>query len=56
MATMLEPRPELMSNYATQVSINGSAAVGAFVGLNKQYVKTIRVLDEGPAVPSRRPS
>lgn len=38
----------------TQVSINGSAAVEAFVALNKQYVKTIRVLDEGPAVPSRR--
>jgi hypothetical protein len=38
----------------TQVSINDSPAVEPFVALNKQYVKTIRVLNEGDVVPAPR--
>jgi hypothetical protein len=38
----------------TQVSVNDSAAVEAFVALNKQYVKTIRVLNESEATPTAR--
>jgi hypothetical protein len=38
----------------TQVSVNDSASVEAFVALNKQYVKTIRVLNESEAVPTLR--
>jgi len=38
----------------TQVTVNDSPSVEAFVALNKQYVKTIRVLSEGDAVPARR--
>jgi len=38
----------------TQVSVNDSASVEAFVALNKQYVKTIRVLNESEAAPTRR--
>jgi hypothetical protein len=38
----------------TQVSINDSPAVEAFVALNKQYVRTIRVLNEGEITPAPR--
>jgi hypothetical protein len=38
----------------TQVSINDSPAVEPFVALNKQYVKTIRVLNEGDMAPAAR--
>jgi hypothetical protein len=38
----------------TQVSINDSVAMEEYVALNKQYVKTIRVISEGEAVPTRR--
>jgi len=38
----------------TQVSVNDSASVEAFVALNKQYVKTIRVLSESEAAPTPR--
>ena len=38
----------------TQVSINDSPTVEAFVALNKQYVKTIRVLSESDAGPTPR--
>jgi len=38
----------------TQVSVNDSSAVEAFVALNKQYVKTIRVLNESEALPTPR--
>jgi hypothetical protein len=38
----------------TQVSVNDSGAVEEFVALNKQYVKTIRVLSECEAVPGPR--
>ena len=38
----------------TQVSINDSPAVEPFVALNKQYVKTIRVLSEGDVAPAPR--
>jgi hypothetical protein len=38
----------------TQVSVDDSPAVEAFVALNKQYVKTIRVLSECEAVPGPR--
>jgi hypothetical protein len=38
----------------TQVSVNDSTTVEAFVALNKQYVKTIRVLSESEAAPTPR--
>jgi len=38
----------------TQVSVNDSASVESFVALNKQYVRTIRVLNESEAAPSPR--
>lgn len=38
----------------TQVSVNDSAAVEPFVALNKQYVKTIRVINESEATPTPR--
>jgi len=38
----------------TQVSVNDSAAVEPFVALNKQYVKTIRVINESEATPTVR--
>jgi DNA-directed RNA polymerase alpha subunit len=38
----------------TQVSVNDSSEVEAFVALNKQYVKTIRVISENEAAPSPR--
>ncbi len=38
----------------TQVSVNDSAAVESFVALNKQYVKTIRVISESEAAPTPR--
>lgn len=38
----------------TQVSVNDSAAVESFVALNKQYVRTIRVLSESEASPTGR--
>ncbi len=38
----------------TQVSVNDSSEVEAFVALNKQYVKTIRVISESEAAPGPR--
>jgi hypothetical protein len=38
----------------TQVSVNDSASIESFVALNKQYVRTIRVLNESEAAPSPR--
>jgi hypothetical protein len=38
----------------TQVSVNDASAVEPFVALNKQYVKTIRVLSESEAAPTLR--
>jgi len=38
----------------SQVTINDSAAVESFVALNKAHVKTIRVLSETEAIPTRR--
>jgi uncharacterized protein DUF6812 len=38
----------------TQVSVNDSTSVEAFVALNKQYVKAIRVLNESEAAPTPR--
>ena len=38
----------------TQVSIDDSPAVEPFVALNKQFVKTIRVLNEGDVAPAPR--
>jgi len=38
----------------TDVKVNDAQTVESFVALNKQYVKTIRVLDEGqPEAPKR---
>jgi len=38
----------------TQVSVNDSASIESFVALNKQYVRTIRVLSESEAAPAPR--
>jgi hypothetical protein len=38
----------------TQVSVNDSTTVEAFVALNKQYVKTIRVLNESEVASTPR--
>jgi len=35
----------------TQVSINDSHQIEPFVALNKQYIRTVRVLDEGESEP-----
>jgi hypothetical protein len=65
MATMLGVRrPELTASYSPararwatvriETDSAVSAAVESFVALNKQYVRTIRVLNESEAAPSPR--
>lgn len=34
----------------TEVSVNDSANLEAFVAINKAYIRTVRVLDDGQAV------
>ena len=38
----------------TEVSVNDSAGIEPFIAINKQYVRTIRVIEENEIRPDRR--